>query len=196
MRSMRNVWKSRRKDRQKDSLPLPAAVWSAVRRQGLPEKQPGNDERMVRKAAGTEDGGFSGLIFMRAECRRHSAHISMRAECRRHSARTSVHQQQKPFPFPQQHSSRRIQIISLPHPLPQFAPPMFDPPFPPQQHSRRIRKIMLQPFPPVVQSHPQPQFVAAKSLMFRSSRYSDYTSSYVCLLATVSVFWENSCIFI
>ena len=48
-----------------------------------------------------------------------------------------------------------------PHPHPKLKPPL------PQQHRRiRIKKMLLEPLPPVVHSHPQPQFVAAKSLMF------------------------------
>lgn len=71
--------------------------------------------------------------------------------------------QPPPFP-PQQHrSSRMIQMLS--HPLPQ---PLFPlkkpPPFPPQQHRSNRIQIMLEQ--PPEDSHPHPQFVAAKSLIF------------------------------
>lgn len=47
-----------------------------------------------------------------------------------------------------------------PHPHPNPNPP------PPQQHKRiRIQMMLFPPLPPVVHSHPQPQFVAAKSLI-------------------------------
>ena len=46
-----------------------------------------------------------------------------------------------------------------PHPHPKLKPP-------PQQHRRiRIQRMLPPPLPPVVHSHPQPQFVAAKSLI-------------------------------
>lgn len=36
-----------------------------------------------------------------------------------------------------------------------------------------------QPQPPSLQEHPPPQFVAAKSLMFETSKFFVYTVSYV-----------------
>lgn len=43
-------------------------------------------------------------------------------------------------------------------------------PMPPQQQRIRISQIMLHPHPVFAVSHPHPQFVAAKSLMLKSSK--------------------------
>ena len=86
--------------------------------------------------------------------------------------RHSQNQQKLLFPPPQK--SRRIMIQQKsppnpPHPQPQpqlcSKQPLLLPP-PQQQHRIRIRKIRLQQlFPPDWHSHPQPQFVAATSLI-------------------------------
>ncbi len=63
--------------------------------------------------------------------------------------------QQQSFPFPQ---------------------PLLPNPFPPQKQSKsKIQMIQLQLFPPSL----HPQLVAAKSLMFGSSKIFIYTVSYV-----------------
>ena len=92
----------------------------------------------------------------------------------------SEDQQQKQLlllPPQQQHRRIRIQMISQLKPIPQVVPQLLlphpqphpnpKPPLPPQQHRRiRIQRMLPPPLPPDVHSHPQPQFVAAKSLMF------------------------------
>lgn len=86
--------------------------------------------------------------------------------------------QQNPRPLPQ-HKSRIIskrQLLSPPHPHP--SPPN---PLPQKHNSKRIQIMQLQSPklcvmpPPQLSSHPQPQFVAAKSLMNKSSKNFDYT---------------------
>lgn len=91
----------------------------------------------------------------------------MRGWSRRHRGQPQMPQ---PLPQPPQRSSSRqiMQQLSPPKPLPKVLP------FPhPQQESRRmIHSRFPQPlFPqPLLFSHPHPQFVAAKSLMFVSSK--------------------------
>jgi len=67
-----------------------------------------------------------------------------------------------------------IQMLS--HPQPSFLPK--NPPLPfPQQHRRsRIQMMLEHPFE---LSHPHPQFVAAKSLILKSSVDLIYSSYYV-----------------
>ena len=90
----------------------------------------------------------------------------------------SEDQQQKQLLLlpPQQHRRIRIQMISQLKPIPQVVPQLLlphpqphpnpKPPLPPQQHRRiRIQRMLPPPLPPDVHSHPQPQFVAAKSLI-------------------------------
>lgn len=68
-----------------------------------------------------------------------------------------------------------MQLLSMPHPHPH---PLLHPlcPQPPQQQRRIMIQMKLFPHPhphphPVLEvSHPHPQFVAAKSLMFKSSK--------------------------
>ncbi len=61
------------------------------------------------------------------------------------------------------------QLLLLPPKKPQLS-------LPHTQLNKIIRKMMLHPFPSL---HPHPQFVAAKSLMFYSSRNFIYNVSYV-----------------
>ena len=68
-----------------------------------------------------------------------------------------------------------IQMLSHPLPHPPF--PLKKPPFPPQQQSSNRIQIMLEH--PLELSHPHPQFVAAKSLMLKSSVDLIYSSYYV-----------------
>jgi hypothetical protein len=65
---------------------------------------------------------------------------------------------------PQKSNSKIIQIqLSLPHPLPHPPNPLL-----PQQESNRIIQIKEQQLFPSLHPHPQP--VAAKSLIFKSSK--------------------------
>ena len=82
----------------------------------------------------------------------------------------------KPWSLPQQHRmSKMIQILS--HPLPQPSPLPKNPlPFPQQHRSNRIQMMLEHPLWP---SHPHPQFVAAKSLILKSSIDLIYSSYYV-----------------
>ena len=72
-----------------------------------------------------------------------------------------------------------MQLLSEPKPQLLFPHPP-NPPPPPQQQRSRIIQIMLFPHPhPLFWcSHPHPQFVAAKSLMFKSSGIFVYTPWY------------------
>jgi hypothetical protein len=60
------------------------------------------------------------------------------------------------------------QLFPPPHPQPSL-PPKKPLPHPPQQLSKMINQIIEEHPPLLFPSHPHPQFVAAKSLMFKSS---------------------------
>lgn len=76
-----------------------------------------------------------------------------------------------PLPLPPQQKSRRIIHRQLlpPQPHPSLPPKNPLPHPPPQQQSRIINQIIEEQPPLLFPSHPHPQFVAAKSLMFKSS---------------------------
>lgn len=103
-----------------------------------------------------------------------------------------VQQNQHPNPLPHPHRSRRMMMIQQQSPLPWLQPQLLPQLFPPQRQSRMMIQIILQQFPPQLPipqlpqpllqpqllSHPQPvlssphpQFVAAKSLMLKSSKF-------------------------
>lgn len=91
-------------------------------------------------------------------------------------------------------------MLSHPHPPPQSElfpkKPLFPPPHPPQQKSKKIiqMKELLHPHPLLglgVEPHPHP--VAVKSLIvFASKRFIVYGLSYVARLVCVSGFEKNS----
>lgn len=79
-----------------------------------------------------------------------------------------------------------IQMLSQPLPHPLLLRKL---PFPPQQHSNNRIQIMLEQ--PLLLSHPHPQFVAAKSLMLKSSVDLIYSTSYVECLSVFPLFFTD-----
>lgn len=81
-----------------------------------------------------------------------------------------------------------IQMLSHPLLHPPF-PPKKPLPFPPQQHrSNRIQMMLEQP---LEASHPHPQFVAAKSLILKSSIDLIYSSYYVEGMSVFPLFFQR-----
>lgn len=81
--------------------------------------------------------------------------------------------------------------LSVPHPLFPKPPPK-KPLLPPQQQSKiKIMKIQLIPLLLPLLSHPMPQFVAAKSLMYEPP-ICYYNVSYVSMLAQFPFHYKES----